>query len=140
MQEREALCFKRMIKVRNPNEKPTPERGDKQASRAMMILKEIRQAGSVSVEALSETLQVSLATIRRDLEALEGSGLLRRTHGGAIPIEPLFYEPFRHDQSFQDQVGRFAEEKRRIAMAAAELVSPGDTIALTAGAGTSTSS
>jgi DeoR/GlpR family transcriptional regulator of sugar metabolism len=57
---------------------------------------------------------------------------LRRTHGGALPIEPLFYEPFRHDRSFQDQVGKFADEKRRIAMAAAEFISPGDTIAVTA--------
>ena len=109
------------------------ERSDKQAARASLILKELRQNRSASVEALSEAMQVSLATIRRDLEALEKAGLLRRTHGGAIPIEPLFYEPFRHDASFQTQVGRFAEEKRRIALAAAELVSPGDTIALTAG-------
>src|SRR3974377_931705 len=98
------------------------ERSEKQANRAGVILKELRQAGSASVEDLSAKLQVSMTTIRRDLEALEEAGLLRRTHGGAIPIEPLFYEPFRHDQSFQDQVGRFAEEKRRIALAAAELV------------------
>jgi DeoR family transcriptional regulator of aga operon len=45
----------------------------------------------------------------------------------------MIYEAFRHDRSFQDQVDRFAEEKRRIAMAAADLISPGDTIALTAG-------
>jgi DeoR family transcriptional regulator of aga operon len=109
------------------------ERSEKQANRAAIILKELRRAGSASVEALSETLDVSLATIRRDLQELEENGLLRRTHGGAIPIEPLFYEAFRHDQSFQDQVESCAEEKRRIALAAAELVSPGDTIALTAG-------
>lgn len=109
------------------------ERSDKQASRAAVIMKELRQAGTASVDALSEKLQVSLATVRRDLEALEESGFLRRTHGGAIPIEPLFYEPFRHDQSFQNQVGRFADEKRRIAVAAAAMVSAGDTIALTAG-------
>jgi DeoR family transcriptional regulator of aga operon len=109
------------------------ERSEKQANRAAIILRELRQAGSASVEALSEKLQVSLATVRRDLQELEESGMLRRTHGGAIPIEPLFYEAFRHDRSFQEQVGSFSDEKRRIALAAAELISSGDTIALTAG-------
>lgn len=106
---------------------------DRHTNRAGEILRELRQAGSVSVEALSQKFDVSLATIRRDLQELEQRGMLRRTHGGALPIEPLFYEPFRHDRSFQDQVGSFADEKRRIAQAAAVLVSAGDTIALTAG-------
>ena len=109
------------------------ERADKQQSRSTVILRELRQAGVVSVEALRDKLEVSLATVRRDLQELEERGLLRRTHGGAVPIEPMFYEAFRHDRSFQDQVGSFAEEKRRIAQAASELVVPGDTIAFTAG-------
>ena len=109
------------------------ERNDKQSNRNSFILRELRQAGSISVEDLRDKLNVSLATVRRDLQELERRGLLRRTHGGAIPIEPMIYEAFRHDRSFQDQVDRFAEEKRRIAMAAADLISPGDTIALTAG-------
>ncbi len=106
---------------------------EKKSNRNALILRELRQAGSVSVEMLRDKLDVSLATVRRDLQELEERGLLRRTHGGAIPIEPLFYEAFRHDRSFQEQVGSFAEEKRRIALAAAELIHPGDTIALTAG-------
>lgn len=109
------------------------ERNGKQTDRAAIILRELRQAGSASVEVLRSKLSVSLATVRRDLQEMEEAGLLRRTHGGAIPIEPLFYEAFRHDRSFQDQVGSFAEEKRRIALAAAECISPGSTIALTAG-------
>src|ERR1039457_2302461 len=109
------------------------ERIDKQSIRTSFILRELRQAGSVSVEELRDKLGVSLATVRRDLQELEDRGLLRRTHGGAIPIEPMIYEAFRHDRSFQDQLGSFAEEKRRIGLAAAELIAPGDTIALTAG-------
>ena len=66
----------------------------KQASRAAVILKDLLQAGSASVDPLSEKLGVSLATIRRELQELEERGLLRLTHGGAIPIEPLFYEAF----------------------------------------------
>jgi DeoR family transcriptional regulator of aga operon len=101
--------------------------------RTERILRELRQAGSVSVEQLCETLDVSVATVRRDLQDLEDKGLLRRTHGGAVSIEPLLYEPFRHDSSFQEQIERHADEKRRIALAAADLVKDGETIALTAG-------
>ena len=81
------------------------ERIDKQLSRETVILRELQQAGSVTVERLCEMLEVSMATVRRDLQDLEMRALLRRTHGGAVAIEPLFYEPFRHDRSFQDQVG-----------------------------------
>jgi DeoR family transcriptional regulator of aga operon len=109
------------------------ENSDKQSNRIAAILGELRQSGSVSVDALCNQLDVSLATIRRDLQKLEQQGKLRRTHGGAVSIEPLFYEAFRHDQSFQDQLGSFIEEKRRIARAASELVSPGDMISITAG-------
>jgi DeoR/GlpR family transcriptional regulator of sugar metabolism len=109
------------------------EDGNKHANRASAILRELRKTGNVTVEALRDRLQVSIATVRRDLQELEDRGLLRRTHGGATQIEPLFYVAFRHDRSFQDQIGSFAEEKRRIALAASELISPGDTIALTAG-------
>lgn len=106
---------------------------DKQQARFTAILTDLQQTGRVSVETLSEQLDVSVVTIRRDLDALEQKGLLRRTHGGAVSIEPLFYEPFRRDQSFLAQVERAAEEKRRIGRAAAALITPGETIALTPG-------
>jgi DeoR family transcriptional regulator of aga operon len=109
------------------------ELNSKGASRTERILRELQQAGSISVEQLCALLDVSVATVRRDLQDLEDKGLLRRTHGGAVSIEPLFYEPFRHDSSFQVQIERHAEEKRRIALAAADLVQDGETIALTAG-------
>ena len=106
---------------------------DKQQARFSAILTELQQTGRVSVDALSEQLRVSVVTVRRDLDALEQKGLLRRTHGGAVSIEPLFYEPFRHDRSFLAQVERAADEKRRIGRAAAALITPGETIALTPG-------
>ena len=110
-----------------------PKVSSKAALRTDRVLRELRQAGSISVEQLCTVLGVSVATIRRDLQELESKGLLRRTHGGAVSIEPLFNEPFRHDSSFQEQIERRAGEKRRIALAAAEMVQDGDTIALTAG-------
>ena len=51
----------------------------------------------VTVEGLCSRLGASVATIRRDLEDLEGRSLLKRTRGGGVPMGPLFYEPFRND-------------------------------------------
>jgi DeoR family transcriptional regulator, aga operon transcriptional repressor len=106
---------------------------DKQRVRLTAIMQELRQSGMVSVESLSAELDVSLVTIRRDLDQLERDGLLHRTHGGAVSIEPLFYEPFKNDRSFQAQLEKFADEKRRIGRAAAALIEKGETIALTPG-------
>ena len=106
---------------------------DKQSLRLTAILEILRETGSVSVDELSSRFAVSVVTTRRDLDLLEKDGRLRRTHGGAVSIEPLFYEPFRNDRSFQAQVEKFADEKRRIARAAAALVGAGETIALTPG-------
>lgn len=109
------------------------ENPDRQQARLTAILTSLQKTGSVSVETLSKELQVSHVTVRRDLDTLESQGLLRRTHGGAVSIEPLFYEPFRNDRSFQAQVEKFADEKRRIGRAAATLIKKGDIIALTPG-------
>ena len=105
----------------------------KQQSRLTTILEKLRRSGSVNVEELSAELGASLITIRRDLDQLEGDGLLQRTHGGAILIEPLFYQPFKNDLSFQAHLEKFAKEKRRIGRAAAALIQKGETIALTPG-------
>jgi len=104
-----------------------------QQQRFNSILTGLQEIGSVAVDELSEHLGVSVVTIRRDLDVLEQQGLLRRTHGGAVSIEPLFYEPFKKDRSFQEQVERQAAEKRRIGRAAAALITPGETIAITPG-------
>lgn len=113
--------------------KPESEARNKQEARYQAILNVLHKTGSVSVDALSEQLQVTVVTIRRDLDALERKGLLHRTHGGAVPIQPLFYEPFRRDRSFVRQVERQADEKRRIGYAAAALIEPDETIAVTPG-------
>lgn len=104
-----------------------------QQQRVQFILTSLQETGSVVVEDLAEQLKVSVVTIRRDLDQLEQQGLLRRTHGGAVSIEPLFYEPFKKDRSFLDQVERQAHEKRRIGRAAAAMITPGETIAITPG-------
>jgi DeoR family transcriptional regulator of aga operon len=85
------------------------------------------------VDALSELLDASGASVRRDLTRLEQRGLVHRTHGGAKLVGQTQYEPFRFDSSFEEREGRFAEEKRRIGVAAAELIREHDTIGFTAG-------
>ncbi len=104
-----------------------------QPDRESRIMRALQQSGSVAVDELAEQLGVSIATVRRTLQDLEDRGLLRRTHGGATTVEPLLYEPFRHDSSFQEQFERQRDEKRRIALAAADLIQDGESISLTAG-------
>jgi DeoR family transcriptional regulator of aga operon len=89
--------------------------------------------GSASIEELLASIGTSAPSIRRDLTRLENRGLVRRTHGGAMLVEPLLYEPFRYDTSFQAREQRAADEKRRIALAAADLIQLNETIGITAG-------
>lgn len=101
--------------------------------RAQAILQELLRTGKVSVGPLARRLKVSTATIRRDLSELEGRGLLRRSHGGALPIQPLLYEPFRHTSNYHEQERQRIAEKRRIGLVAAELVGDGEFLAIGAG-------
>jgi DeoR family transcriptional regulator, aga operon transcriptional repressor len=102
-------------------------------SRAEQILKELRRQGSVSLDQLIATLEASAASVRRDLAKLEAKGLIRRTHGGATLLEPLLYEPFRYDSLFQNREQHRPAEKRRIGLAASELVQENETVGFTAG-------
>lgn len=101
--------------------------------RSERILKVLLRTGGVSVQDLVARVGSSAPSIRRDLTRLEKRGLVLRTHGGAALVEPLLYEPFRHDTSFQARERRFADQKRAIGLAAAELVQENDVIGLTAG-------
>lgn len=109
------------------------ERTQKQERRFAAILQRLRGTGNATVEDLCSELGVSVHTIRRDLEDLHARGMLRRVHGGASPLEPLLYEPFRADLSFQEQIESHVDEKRRIAKFAASMVNEGDVVAMTAG-------
>ena len=101
--------------------------------RAKEILRLLLNHGKTSVEELTELFATSPASVRRDLVRLEERGLVHRTHGGAMLAGQAVYEPFRFDASFQVREDRFAQEKRRIAAAAAELVHENETVGFTAG-------
>jgi DeoR family transcriptional regulator of aga operon len=101
--------------------------------RAKKILQVLLRDGNTSVDELAELLGASPASVRRDLTQLEKRDLVRRTHGGAKLAGQMQYAPFRFDSTFQERQGRFAEEKRRIGLAAAELIREHDTVGFTAG-------
>jgi DeoR family transcriptional regulator, aga operon transcriptional repressor len=100
--------------------------------RAKEILRLLLSHGKTSVEELTSFFAMSPASVRRDLVRLEESGLVHRTHGGAM-LAGQIYEPFRFDASFHIREERFAQEKQRIAMAAADLVQENETVGVTAG-------
>ena len=88
----------------------------------------IRRAGIVRVEDLRKDLKVSVATVRRDLEAMEDEGRVRRVHGGAISMESRLDEA-----GFDTKTGLASKEKRLIAAEAVKLISSGDSIFLDGG-------
>ncbi|WP_127126942.1 DeoR/GlpR family DNA-binding transcription regulator [Georgenia sp. SYP-B2076] len=92
------------------------------------ILQTARAQGRVDVAGLAKAFAVTTETVRRDLTALERRGVLRRVHGGAIPVERLSVEP-----DVARREGHAAAEKRRIALAALEEVPEGGSLILDAG-------
>ncbi|MFB3893041.1 MAG: DeoR/GlpR family DNA-binding transcription regulator [Phycisphaerae bacterium] len=89
----------------------------------------LSQKGMMSLGELERALEVSQSTIRRDLEALEDQGFLRRTHGGAIRTR----YPAAQALGFADRQTTMAREKEAIARAVAGLVRDGQTIILDGG-------
>ena len=55
------------------------------ANRLDLTLRLVQGAARASVPELARRLGVSEMTVRRDLDALERQGLVRRVHGGAVP-------------------------------------------------------
>lgn len=82
-----------------------------------------RRAGSVDVADLAERLAVARETVRRDLRVLEGHGLVRRTHGGAFPVESAGFET-----TLAYRTTMLVPEKRRVAAAAAGLLADAETV------------
>ncbi|MGW1587016.1 DeoR/GlpR family DNA-binding transcription regulator [Streptomyces sp. NPDC002386] len=96
--------------------------------RQQEILRLARDGGRVDVLSLAEEFQVTAETIRRDLKALDRAGLVRRVHGGAIPVGRLDFEP-----DLTERESTAADEKDRIAKAALAELPAGGTLILDAG-------
>jgi DeoR family transcriptional regulator of aga operon len=91
------------------------------------ILEHVSAKGSAGVEELSRLLDVSGATVRRDLQHLHTLNLLRRTHGGAAVGNIGLEAPLKYRSE------RRRPEKLAIARAAAALVPAGAVVGLTGG-------
>lgn len=98
------------------------------AERRSAILTELQASPAVRVADLAGQLRVSDMTIRRDIDALDAAGALRKVHGGAVRGQLSAVEP-----GFASNADREAGAKERIAEAAAQLLEPGMTVAVTAG-------
>ena len=97
-------------------------------TRRATIAERLRVDGEASIVDLAELFGTSAMTIRRDLEVLEGEGLARRARGGAISVQSRSFEP-----PILQRAAHEAEAKRRIGIAAAELVRENETVVLDVG-------
>ena len=95
------------------------------AERQMALLKHLQHMGSCTVAELSNLLQVSEITIRRDLEDLEKKQLLVRYFGGARAITPSIKED---EPAYMASITQHMGCKKAIARAAAAMLEDEDSV------------
>jgi DeoR family transcriptional regulator, fructose operon transcriptional repressor len=93
----------------------------------------VGQRGRMSVTAAAEQFGVTTETVRRDLAVLERAGLLRRVHGGAVPVTAVTLLEF----GLPERQERLTEEKAKIVTAALDFL-PGTHGSLVLDGGTTT--
>ncbi|GAA0471543.1 DeoR/GlpR family DNA-binding transcription regulator [Streptomyces olivaceiscleroticus] len=99
----------------------------KRHERMNALLELLGERGRVDVEEAATALEVSAATMRRDMDALAEQQLLTRTRGGAVLSSVAYDLPIRYKHSHR------AAEKDAVAQAAAGLVERGDVVGLSGG-------
>lgn len=99
-----------------------------QEERHKKILELLKTNDSVKVTELVSVLNVSIDTVRRDLENMENKLLLKRVHGGAIPAADN-----GDRKSFTYREIKNKDKKSELALLACSYVSEGEAIALNAG-------
>ncbi len=97
-------------------------------TRRRRLLELVSRQGFATLDELVKTLRVSESTVRRDLEALDVAGSVKRTHGGAV-----YSGEVRSMPAFEDRTETAAAEKRAIGRATAALIEDGDTVLLDGG-------
>ena len=93
--------------------------------RQLEIIDLLQTEDKVSVSELTQRFGVSLVTVRQDLKKLEDQGVLKRTHGGAIPVDNGYDTSTRMWNNY--------EQKLRIAQRAAEMLGETDSIIVASG-------
>lgn len=97
-----------------------------------LILKLVNERSIVSVGDLLDLLGASEATIRRDIGTLAERGEVRRIRGGAEAVRPR-HQPHLVGMPFAMSQDISVPQKRAIARAAAELITPGESIIINGG-------
>jgi DeoR/GlpR family transcriptional regulator of sugar metabolism len=111
----------------------TPDNGERwywvlASQRRQQIAEALEREGAVRVADLVTMLGVSDMTVRRDLDIMQRAGLLTKVHGGAMMPGNCADEP-----SFEAKLSQFPDEKMAIARAAAALIRPGNSVAVSSG-------
>jgi len=107
------------------------------AERENLIIALLQKSGFVSFQELDREIDASPATIRRDLDRLERSGVIVRVHGGAriggaesgADTPPLQLK----GTPFEENISRNRAQKEAIGRAAAQLCEPGESIIIDGG-------
>ena len=99
------------------------------AVRRAEMLGLVKQLGQITVNEMSARFDVSLDTIRRDLDTLADQGLISRTHGGAMPVDRMASA----DSPFEQRIDAQQAAKTNIGRAAARLISSGETLIVNGG-------
>ena len=114
-------------------------------SRHCAILRRVQETGGASVADLARLLDVSESTIRRDLNLLNGKGLLRRVRGGGAGMNPpqaprQLTAPQNPEtgtahpaETAAPAAGPAESSEQRVAVRAADLVRDGDVVVLDTG-------
>jgi DeoR family transcriptional regulator of aga operon len=97
--------------------------------RRQHILELIQHQGRALVSDLSEQLNISQITIRKDLDYLQSKGVIQRSHGGALRVQSSALI----DPTLQEKQKHNIREKERIAAAATKMVEEGQCIILDSG-------
>lgn len=100
------------------------------SKRQYEILQKLQQDTSVSTQQLSALFEVSVSTIKRDLNFLEQQGKLKREYGGAVALDLLVEA---NEQPVLDKINEQREAKEMIAQKASELVNDQDLIFIDSG-------
>lgn len=92
--------------------------------RREIILSMLKSRGRVLAKDLAEEFKISIDTIRRDLTVMEEKGLLKRTHGGAIPVSKVRRLPMDDKVRFSEGT----EHQNAVAKLASSYIEQGDTV------------
>jgi DeoR family transcriptional regulator, aga operon transcriptional repressor len=106
-----------------------PSNGLLNEERRREILAALHRDGRVLVKDLARHFRISQITIRKDLEFLDGQGIIQRTHGGALPVQAGALL----DPTLREKERLHRSQKMQIARAAVSLVEEGQSVLLDSG-------